>query len=301
VKALLAIAALVLGFNAYAQESTTKAKKEEIMKEQRQNAPVQEDIDNEITNAKMRADSGSKSKHSLSLSGTYNGGSAEDAFGKTRPNIGENSTVEQKTSLAGDLSYRYRMSPTDSLTAGFGLKWVTPSYEGQKTEASNPGVGYAKTFKAGKVQNSFAASLTKITASELVDRSKMAYIADLSQTGLVEIGTSGWQVGLNLDLEYFNYTQNLNGGQAEYEVGVYPFLEYAFNDRYNFRTVFRGNTYDSYREQNASFIQNEPTQSLGVGIAATRDIFLYPNVQWVWRDTRWDKTNVALSASMNFF
>ena len=85
-KTLLAIMALLAGFTASAaEEATTKAKKEEIMKEQRQNAPVQEDIDNEITNARMRAESGSKSKHSISASLGYNGGSLNDAFSKTRP------------------------------------------------------------------------------------------------------------------------------------------------------------------------------------------------------------------------
>ncbi len=306
-KTLLAVMAMVsvITMTAKAAEettttTTTKAKKQEIMKEQRDNAPVTEDIDSEITNAKMRAESGSKSKHSLSMGVGYSGGSVKDAFSKTRPNISANSTVEAKTSAAGDLNYRYRMTPSDSLTAGFGLKWVTPTFEGQKIEASNPGVGYSKTFKAGAVQNSFSAGLTAITASELIESSKMAYSADVGHTGIMEIGRSGWQLGLSGAVSYYNYTQNL-GGQTEYELGLYPFIEYAFNDKYNFRSVYRGNSYGSVRENNMTFEQFEPTQSLGVGIAATRDIFLYPNIQWVWRDVTAEKTNVAMSASMNFF
>ncbi len=299
-KTLLAVMALVAGFTAHAaEESTTKAKKEEVMKEQRQNAPVQEDIDSEITNAKMRADAGSKSKHSISLGAGYNGGSLKDAFSSKRPNIGANSTVETKTAASGDISYRYRLTASDSLTAGFGLKWLTPSYDGQRIEASNPGIGYSKAFKAGKVQNSVAVGLSKITAAELVEGQKMAYELDMGHTGILEIGQSGWQLGLSTDFSYFNYTKNI-GDQSEYQVGLYPFVEYAFNDKYNFRTVYRGNVYESVRENNMAFQQLEPTQSLGLGIAATRDIFLYPNIQWVWRDVTAEKTNVAVSASMNF-
>ncbi len=300
-KTLLAVMALIAGMTANAaEEATTKAKKQEIMKGQRQNAPVTEDIDNEITNAKMRAESGSKSKHSFSMSAGYSGGSMKDAFTDKRPNIGANSTVETKTSASGDLSYRYRVTASDSLTAGFGVKWVTPTFQGQKMEASNPGVGYSKTFKAGNIQNSLGVGLAKITASELIEGQKMDYNADIGHTGIFEIGQSGLQLGLSTSLAYYNYTKNI-GGQTEYEIGLYPFIEYAFNDKYNLRTVYRGNSYSSSREDNMTFEQTEPTQSMGVGIAATRDIFLYPNIQWVWRDVTSEKTNVALSASMNFF
>lgn len=301
-KTLLAVMALVAGFTAHAaEESTTKAKKEEVMKEQRENAPVAVDIDNEITNAKMRADAGSKSKHSISLGAGYNGGSLKDAFGKTRPDISDNSTNEQKTSAAGDLNYRYRLSASDSLTAGFGLKWLTPSYDGQKIEASNPAVGYNKSFKAGKTQNSLSVGSQKYTASELIKKLKINADIGFGTNTIVEIGTSGLQVGLGTSLGYTNYTEFIAGSQLEYSVAVSPYVEYAFNDKYNFRTVYRGNGYNSLRESNMKFEQEEPTQSLGIGIAATRDIFLYPNVQWVWRDVTSEKTNVALSASMNFF
>ena len=301
-KTLLAVMVLVAGFTAHAEEeSTTKAKKEEIMKEQAEKAPVSEDIDNEITNAKMRADSGSKSKHSLSFSAGYNGGSLKDAFSKKRPNIAENSTIEAKTAASGDLSYRYRLSASDSLTAGFGLKWVTPTFEGQKVEASTPSVAYNTSFKAGAIQNSMSLGAYKVTSSELIEGIKASGGASFDHVALGEIGRSGWQLGLATSLGYSTYSAFVPESQIEYSIGVFPFVEYAFNDKYNFRTVYRGNTYNSIRENNKAFVQEEPTQSLGIGIAATRDIFLYPNIQWVWRDVTAEKTNVALSASMNFF
>ena len=212
----------------------------------------------------------------------------------------ENKTIETKTAAAGDLNYRYRLSASDSLSAGFGLKWLTPTFSGQRIEASNPGVGYSKTFKAGKIQNSIGAGLTAYTAAELVEGQKLAGSVDLGHTGIMEIGTSGLQLGLSTSLGYNNYTQAV-ADQIEYSVSLNPFIEYAINDKYNLRTVYRGNTYNSSRISNMTFEQEEPTESFGVGIAATRDIFLYPNIQWVWRDITAEKTNVALSASMNFF
>jgi len=42
-------------------------------------------------------------------------------------------------------------------------------------------------------------------------------------------------------------------------------------------------------------------QSVGLGISVTRDIFLYPNIQFIPSDIRSDRTNIAMSASINIF
>lgn len=307
-KTLLAITALTLGLNAYGQEeaATSKAKASEI--KTKQNA-VEGDIDNEITNAKMRAESGSKSKHSASMSLNYSGGTLDDAFGYNRPALSSAAATTTLTSLSGDINYRYRVSASDSFTAGVGLTWLTPGYELKQKErdaqisqqeASNPGVAYSSAYKVAGIQNISSLGLTKFTSKELVEGAKYNGSMYISQTALMDMGTSGWQLGLAADASYYNYTETLEG-QTEYELGFYPFAEYVFSDTLNFRTVYRGNTYGSVRENNMAFTQLEPTQSMGMGIAATRDIFLYPNVQWVWRDTRQEKTNVAVSATMNFF
>jgi hypothetical protein len=306
VKTLLAVVALVAGFNAYAEESSTassettsKAKVQEL-KSKQQAPKSQEDIDNEITNAKMRAEAGSKSKHSFSFVGGYSGGSLMKPLDALRPELAPGQLEETKTSLDGGISYRYRLSPKDSISVGAGIQWTTPGREGAETEVNDPNVSYSRAFKVGKVQNIFSAGSTKYTSAEAVKEKHKNFDFGVGQTALMEIGTTGWQLGLAADVTYMNYSE-YNPKSWETMVGIYPFVEYAFNDTYNFRTVYRGNTYINSRANKEHFTQLEPTQSLGLGIAATRDIFLYPNVQWVWRDIDAEKTNVALSATMNFF
>lgn len=311
-KTLVAALVLVSGLVAHAQATpTSKTKASDLTTQQKQG---EGDIDNQITNAKLRAEAGSKSKHSMSLSAGYSGGALDDAFGKKRPNLTSGAATETLSALTGSANYRYRLAAGDSITAGFGVKWLAPGHEFEKREsdktskqeASNPSLGYTKAFKGMGIQNVLNASMTKITSSQVIEREKTNGYLYFSHTGLAEIGTSGWQLGLSTALAYYNYNSYLAGArgtaspQTEYEVGLYPIAEYIFNDRYNFRTVFRGNSYGSGRDNRFTFEQLEPTQSMGVGIAATRDIFLYPNVQFVWRDVRSEKTNVALSATMNF-
>ena len=55
--------------------------------------------------------------------------------------------------------------------------------------------------------------------------------------------------------------------RTDYNIGLYPFLEYAFNDRYSFRTVFGYFNYSHFRsEEAATFKRTVSYQSMGVGI-----------------------------------
>jgi hypothetical protein len=92
----------------------------------------------------------------------------------------------------------------------------------------------------------------------------------------------------------------LQAMQGDYSFGFYPFAEYVFSDRLNLRTVFRPFTFEHIRsEPFGNVIRNVYTQSVGVGVSVTRDIYLYPNVQFVPEDFRSELTNVGLSANIN--
>lgn len=309
---------LMIGLSAGAQTSsssseaadssaTSKAKTQKLETKQADT----KDIDNEITNAKMRAEAGSKSKHSFSLDMNYQGGSVKDVFGYNRPKLNAGAATSALTSLAGTVGYRYRLDANNSLSAGVGVAWITPGHK-LKTEgvsqyqASDPYIAWGRSFKSGRFQASQGVTLTKITSQETISSEQMNMYLNASQTALTEIGTSGWQLGVIADFNYYNYLKYLPGeegqgsDQTELDISLYPFAEYAFNDTYNFRTLYKGLMFAAGRDSRASFTRLEPTQSMGLGIAATRDIFLYPNIQWVWADMRAEKTNVALSATMNF-
>ena len=90
--------------------------------------------------------------------------------------------------------------------------------------------------------------------------------------------------------------------QTDYFVGLYPFAEYLFNDRYSFRTVFGYFEYEALKGTafaSERIVRQTPYQSMGIGISLTRDIYLYPNIQFVPEDIRSERTNVALSTNIN--
>lgn len=279
-----------------------------------------QDIDTEITNAKLRAESGSKSEWSIKANINFNGGNFETPLGPVRPNYAGISSQDNSTSIAGTIAAAYRLNLRDSFRAGTGILFLTPfqntiqdlgNSRGQRrSDVSNPYLEYSRSMKLGGWQNIFDTSYTLITQSAYTN-AKYVGTLDINHTALFKLTDTEWEIGGNLD---FNYTffndekvtedtlTNPEGGRSDYTIGLYPYAEYAINDRYSFRTVFRFLTYDHYRSDGPSTYYRELyTQSIGLGIAVTRDIYLYPNMQFAPEHLSPVRTNLGLSTTINIF
>jgi hypothetical protein len=137
----------------------------------------------------------------------------------------------------------------------------------------------------------------------------------LSQTILGNFGDSNLSGGLAFSMDHTMYYGNVSEDAApriqaqdymrdDLSLSVVPFLEYSLNDTLSLRTVFAYFNYLHFKNEFGNpteFVRSEPYQSVGLGISVTRDIYLYPNVQFVPRDVRADRTNVGLSANINLF
>ncbi len=126
---------------------------------------------------------------------------------------------------------------------------------------------------------------------------------------IYDFGGSKFSAGLlvGVSASTFNKTKDSNGRsllarQGDYDVGAYPFAEYVINDTLNLRTIAGMWTYEHDRskaDQPWTFTKNKIYQSVGLGISVTRDIYLYPNVQFLPENIRADATNVAISTNIN--
>lgn len=325
---LALVYALVVVTGVSAQESKEKNKNAEgkssikIDQATGKKNKVDGDIDEEITNPRLRAESGSKSKFSLSTSVAYTGGSISRAFGKDRPNIKGNEPGQQvRTSADIGLDVRYRWSKNDSLTVGTSMGMMTP-FQGNTDSTQkqfniyDPAFGYARIGKVGSIQMSTGVGLGIGTSNESKSIRKIADLG-VSVTGLHSF-QNGLAVGLSTAVGYNFYGNNAGeatdvrtaspgfyGGdrRTEWSLGVFPFAEYQFNDYIAARTVFGYfNWRHLYGDTNSSrLLQLYVYQSLGVGITLTRDIYLYPNIQFLPDNVRSDFTNFAMSATLNVF
>jgi hypothetical protein len=282
-----------------------------------------EDIDQEITNARMRSELGSKSLWSFKSSLGYSGGSLNKPFDSIRPNYRASATIESLATLAGNVGVNYRVSKGGNLSFGTGVNIADPLhgnvFEGsftdpraakkgasyKRTQVSTPYLDYSHGYRAFNMQMISSATYSHYTEEDATDYYNMLGNVSVSQTALADLGSTKWSGGLSLSFDKDLYKGSFADASADnmrsdLGAGLYPFAEYAFNDNYSFRTVFGYFQFVKY-EGSSDLIQLEPYQSMGVGIALSRDIYVYPNVQFTPKDVRADRTNVAVSANLNLF
>ncbi len=325
------LAALVLSLNfsvrAFAAEEKKKEGQSSVKIEDvsGQKNKVEGNIDEEITNAKLRAESGSKSKWSGSFTANYQGSSLEKPLDKDRANP-TNLKVPERVKLSGDLGIRYRMNKNESLSLGTGYSLQRPLQEAKYGDVSNPYLQYGYAGKIGKVQSISQLTGQVITNTDDVEVGNVAS-GTATQIMMYDFNGSAFSAGLVFEgsYNYFNKGKDVevqlkgrkpgvaSDYQTDYTLAAYPLMEYAVTDRVSLRTVFRPWIYQhSVTAKGFTFEKSPWTQSLGIGFAATRDIYLYPNFQWAWEDWRGDDFNwfrkqtranstVGLSATINMF
>lgn len=292
-----------------AEASKTKSKKTKESKKA-DKTTSKDNIDEEITNARMRASSGSKNKLSMSMGIGYSGGKLSDPFGRERPDIYGNPENETLTSIGGSVSGRYRFTKNDSVTLGAGLSYLAPlrSYDHptkSQFNIDNPRFAYSRIGKIGIFQSSTGADLT-IGTSESWEGAKLDAVLGFSHNMLTTIGKSGFTVGMSFAFNKYKYSDDpvaKGDKRTNFSIGLYPYAEYGINDKYSLRTVLGFMNYEVWREDKSKSIFSMHTspsyQSIGVGIAFSRDIYIYPNIQFLPKDFEADKTNVAISATIN--
>ncbi|MCB0421803.1 MAG: hypothetical protein KDD61_12460 [Bdellovibrionales bacterium] len=311
------LAALLMGTTAMAADSDTQSN-ETSAKASDVKPAKKNDIDTEITNARMRATSGSKSKFSFSTSANYQGGSVVNGFGEVRPNLNGNPSDLASTGIGASISARYRQNKNMSYTLGTSVNMLRPTkgVSGKVSTArgevdryyiGDPSLSASYAGKLGRYQMISSVGTWVATSSGSLD-SKQVGGFDLSQNMLTTIGETGLTVGVALGLgwtSYSDYKQAAAEGQWDYTLGIYPYAEYSLNDTYSLRTVFGYFNYYHEVGSKESTLWNmktaNPYQSVGVGISVTRDVYLYPNIQFIpeEKNMAWDKTNVAISATIN--
>ncbi len=277
------------------------------------------DIDQEITNARLRAESGSKSKWSFSSSLAYTGGAISRPFGSDRPNLAGVPGMQVASSLSGTVSGRYRLTKNDSFTLGSAFGVMTPlkgdiGKADRQINIFNPSLGYSRVFATkSSIQNIFDFTVDYGSSNE--SRS-IDYISSptLGVTSLYSFGnrvTAGLS-GIVYHIFYESapgrnqITVNPNTGRDErtrWGFALYPFGEYAFNEKWQLRTTLSWfNWRNVYGMESAyTFERMFSYQSVGIGYAFSRDIYIYPNIQFVPDNMRSDFTNVAISATINIF
>ncbi len=305
--AILATLALLLNTGAFAQvapaaESNTSTVKQSEVGQRAE----KKDIDEEITNAKLRAATGSKKSISISTAFGYAGASLLNPTSTERPQLNDNSSSADPTYLSGTIGVKYRVSDHDNLSLGFGVQYV-PAYVADKStgekapsafSASSPSLDWSRVFRAGDIQHVVDVGISKYTLQEDVNDRKLNYSLGFSHQFMTSLGATPFEIGMVSSLGQEIYSE-YNARGTQYSLSFAPMLEYAFTDKASFRTVYRAVSLSTQSRDVAHWNLADTTESMGFGYAITRDVYVYPNMQWKWNRVAADQTTVGFSTNIN--
>lgn len=269
-----------------------------------------------ITNRRLRAANGSLSKWSGTMSLGWQAGSIEKPFAAQRPNITAGADSLTLQYLNANIGVKYRMSTFDSLTLATGVFVTSPLQNTIKTNnqelkdsfkktqgvytVSDPNLTYSRISKFAGFQIVSTITPTLITNSQQHNQGYRSNF-DFSSTFMHDIKKTGLSLGANIDFNFYTY-DTTDKNLASKNIALYPVLEYIINDTLNFRTVAGWQNYQQNRSQKWNTFTKLPVyQSIGLGITLDRNVFLYPNIQFIPSDIRSDRTNIGVSAYINVF
>lgn len=275
-----------------------------------------DEADQAITNRRLRASEGSLSKWSVSTFWNYQGGSINDPTDPERPNIVSGGNVLTLQSLSGEVGVKYRLTKLDSLTFSTGLFMTTPFHstidsnsplkEGfdknsQKLNVQDPFLKYSHLDKFFGIQSISTVQGKLITNNQLAERRFRSELM-INQNFMKDVGQTGFSYGAAFIGYFYDFRDSVQQDNlTSHLVGIYPQAEYVINDIFNVRTVFGWQVYESFRADQDSYIKRKVYQSVGLGISVTRDLFFYPNIQFIPSNIRDDVTNIALQMNWNIF
>jgi hypothetical protein len=308
---------------AQAQSNSSTLKMDDLKKPDEKT----KDIDNEITDPRMRAALGSKSRYSFKSSFVYQGGSVEEPLSSVRPNYEASAKMQDMASIRGEIGLNARVGDRDSITLGTGIKIVDPLHgdltkpatdtrkKNETTQSryqvATPSISWNRGYRAFDAQMMTFLSYRHATEEDAVNLMKAFGTVVFGHSVLGNFAAPRWTGGATFIFGHVFYSGEVTDPflssmiasgrvkRPEYFSAVIPSLQYSMTSRYSLRSEVFLNfaRYTGYDET----VQIEPSQSLGLGISVTRDIFLYPNVQFTPKDIRSDRTNVAVSANINLF
>jgi hypothetical protein len=306
-KLFLACVLFFSGYLAFAQAAATdeKATTAEQKGTEKSASKKTGDIDDEITNARLRAVTGAKTNFSFWSQFNYAGGSILTPFSSQRPQLNSQNNADP-TNISGQVSGKYRVTEHDSIIAGVGVQY-TPPYtdpiqgnQDQSTTVQSPYVDWNHAVRWGQYQNVFDVAIQKYTlASDL--NANLNWSWSVSHQLMREIGASKkLSLGEASSIGQDVYTSAGEGtGSIYLSVSVDPIVEYAFTEKLSFRTVYRLLQLNELSGLHDYWFVPRETESMGLGYAITRDIYIYPNIQWAWNHMTTDFTTFGFSTNIN--
>lgn len=240
-----------------------------------------EEISDVITDKKLQADEGSRSKYSVKFGLSYSGPGIGDLNNKNQPNP-DGVIGNYKTKLTGSMGARYRIDSVTAVNLGTGLSTNYPLHGGKTTDTNNPYFSFDRSSRFGDLQMRNIMNLSAITNPEYVKVGEVAGIG--YELNLVhKLGDSRFAAGLDSKIDYYvydrSYHPNTDRGSAQAYLSFYPNLKYEISDKLNVNTSFAIQYYNPRELKGKLMLRNRTiTERIGLGYSFRRDVYFSPYI-----------------------
>jgi hypothetical protein len=289
------------GVNALAESSTSevKASQSEVLGKDSANRKFREN--SEITDAKLKADSGSLSKYSMKLSLSYYGPTLGDLSAKDQPNP-DGTIGTYETSLGGAIGVRYRFDSKSSMSVGTGIKAIHPLHGAERFDTQTPYLSYDSTFRLGDVQ---MRSSPGVSVTTIPNYREVGQVGSLTYdiSSVYNIPETRWAVGLDGNLSLFMYDRDYQPRDRKASRGavqMYPTVKFNYTEKTSLMTSTALSWLSPrYRSNETILLNKTATQRLGLGHAFTRDIYVFPYLTLMPTNMSAETTTFNLSTSLS--
>ncbi|MDG0816891.1 hypothetical protein [Bdellovibrio svalbardensis] len=260
--------------------------------------------DKDITDSKLKADSGSLSRYSLKFNLSYNGPPVGDLNNTMQPNP-DGSVGTFETALGGSISARYRIDTKSAIGFGTGASALTPVQGVKRYDVKNPFITYDRNARVYEMQMRNSVGVTFVTNPEYRAIGEYAGL-NYDNSMIYNIGASGLGVGVDTSLSYYLYERQPDASKSKemksgrYNLSFFPQVKYNFSDRLNAYTSLAINFINPRGTEDHSVLWNRTlSQRLGMGYAFTRDIYFAPYLNFYPKSAEMDSTTINFSTTFS--
>lgn len=280
-----------------AEENSTRVSTEQlkINKEYKDSAT--------LTDIKLRAEDGSLSKYSFKMSLGYNGPTLNDWSQKDQPNI-DGTVGNYSTNISGSFGLKYRTSADRSFSLSSGIKFNHPFHGLDRTDINDPSLSYEMSDRFGELQMRNIPSIGYVTTPAYTKVGEVAS-AGFKNSLVYRPSESNISYGFDTSISYYFYEreyQAKDGKAAQSYLTFVPNLKYSLNEKLALNTAWTVYFWNPRSEKDQTVLWNRTVgQSVGLGYAYRRDIYISPYLKFYPTRMAIDATTINVDTIFSIF
>ncbi len=280
---------------------TQPSQEKSVLRSELKNKIFQENT--EITDAKLKADSGSLSRYSLKFNVTYSGPTLTDLSEKDQPNP-DGSIGSFQTALGGNMGARYRINSKSTFGVSTGLKAIHPFHGAERIDLSNPSLTYDYSARVANVQMKNSPGFVLRTVPDFTKVGQYGMLLD-NHSLVYDLGFSGFSIGTDMAVGVFLYNREYqvsDGKSARYSFEFNPNLKYNFSDKLSLITSSNISLWNPRgRSDQYALLNKAVNQKLGLGYAYQRDVYLNPFLTFYPQHLAWSGITLNMTTIFSVF